>query len=62
MGTIVIKLGSDEPVVSMTSNGKIVWSKGHDIQTANLKLAEEAGRTMSLSIYMIYLIFENETY
>ena len=40
-GTIVIKLGSDNPVVSMTNNGKIVWAKGNDIQTANLKLQTE---------------------
>ncbi|CAD7940239.1 unnamed protein product [Amoebophrya sp. A120] len=41
LGTIVIKLGSDQPVVSMTSNGKIVWAKGHEIQTANVKLAQQ---------------------
>jgi len=40
-GTIVLKLGSDEPVASM-HGGKVVWSRGNDIQTANLKIAEEA--------------------
>lgn len=39
-GTVVIKLGSEEPVVSMHS-GKIIWAKGNEIQTANLKLLDE---------------------
>lgn len=52
-GTVVIKLGSDEPIVSMTNNGKIVWAKGHDIQTANLKLQTEEvqdGERLPLSV------------
>lgn len=39
-GTVVIKLGSEEPVASMHS-GKIIWAKGNEIQTANLKLVDE---------------------
>lgn len=39
-GTVVIKLGSEEPIVSMHS-GKIIWAKGNEIQTANLKLVGE---------------------
>jgi len=39
-GTIVIKLGSEEPIASMHS-GKIIWAKGNDIQAANLKLVDE---------------------
>ncbi|CAJ1394513.1 unnamed protein product [Effrenium voratum] len=39
-GTVVIKLGSEEPVASMHS-GKIIWAKGNEIQTANLKLLDE---------------------
>ena len=38
-GTVVIKLGSDEPVVSYCG-GKLIWAKGVDIQTANLKQLE----------------------
>jgi len=38
-GTVVIKLGSDEPVASM-QGGKIIWAKGNEIQTANLKVGE----------------------
>jgi len=40
-GTVVIKLGSEEPVASMHS-GKIIWAKGNEIQTANLKLLDES--------------------
>lgn len=35
-GTVVIKIGSDEPVVSM-NNGKLVWAKNLEIFSANLK-------------------------
>jgi len=35
-GTIVIKIGSDEPLVSM-NNGKVVWAKNLEIHSANLK-------------------------
>jgi len=53
-GTIVIKMGSEEPVASMTSGGKIVWAKGNEIQTANLKLTDDStisdGERLQLSI------------
>jgi len=39
-GTVVIKLGSEEPVASM-QGGKIIWARGNEIQTANLKLLDE---------------------
>ena len=39
-GTVVVKLGSDEPVVSFCG-GKLVWAKGVDIQTVNLKQVDE---------------------
>ena len=35
-GTVVIKIGSDEPVVSM-NNGKLIWAKNLEIFSANLK-------------------------
>jgi coatomer subunit beta' len=41
-GTVVIKLGSEEPIASM-QGGKIIIAKGNEIQTANLKQADEAG-------------------
>jgi len=39
-GTVVIKLGSEEPIASM-HGGKIIWAKGNEIQTANLKRLDE---------------------
>ena len=39
-GTVVVKLGSDEPVVSFCG-GKLIWAKGVDIQTVNLKQIED---------------------
>ncbi|KAI7817585.1 coatomer WD associated region-domain-containing protein [Gamsiella multidivaricata] len=37
LGSVVIKLGREEPTVSMDSGGKIIWAKHSDIQTANVK-------------------------
>ncbi|KAK3824930.1 MAG: coatomer WD associated region-domain-containing protein [Benniella sp.] len=37
LGSVVIKLGREEPTVSMDNSGKIIWAKHHDIQTANVK-------------------------
>eukprot|EP00971_Amphidinium_carterae_P029545 581470-Amphidinium_carterae.1 len=39
-GTVVIKLGSEEPIASMHA-GKVIWAKGNEIQTTNLKLVDE---------------------
>jgi len=36
-GCIMIKLGSEEPAVSMDNSGKIVWAKHNEIQTVNAK-------------------------
>merc|ERR1719161_2777190 len=36
-GTVVIKLGSEEPIASM-HQGKIIWARGNEIQSVNLKL------------------------
>ena len=37
-GTVVIKLGNERPVASLDVNtGKLVWARGHDIQTTSLK-------------------------
>lgn len=35
-GTIMIKLGREEPAVSMDSSGKIIWAKHNEVQQANL--------------------------
>ena len=36
-GTIMIKLGREEPIASMDNSGKIVWAKHNEIQTVNIK-------------------------
>jgi len=36
-GSIVLKLGREEPAMSMDSNGKIVWAKHSELQQANIK-------------------------
>eukprot|EP00928_Gymnodinium_smaydae_P092345 TRINITY_DN7619_c0_g4_i1.p1 TRINITY_DN7619_c0_g4~~TRINITY_DN7619_c0_g4_i1.p1 ORF type:complete len:983 (-),score=256.05 TRINITY_DN7619_c0_g4_i1:18-2636(-) len=52
-GTVVVKLGNEEPVVSM-HGGKIIWAKGSEIQTVNLKIADDSvagdGEKMQLSV------------
>ena len=35
-GSVVIRIGSDEPVVSL-SNGKVLWVKSMEVYTTNLK-------------------------
>ncbi|CAA6671934.1 unnamed protein product [Spirodela intermedia] len=36
-GTIMVKIGREEPVASMDSSGKIIWAKHNEIQTVNIK-------------------------
>jgi len=36
-GTIVLKLGREEPAMSMDNNGKIVWARHNELQQANIK-------------------------
>ncbi|KAJ3115645.1 Coatomer subunit beta' [Phlyctochytrium bullatum] len=36
-GTIAIKLGREEPAVSMDNGGKIIWARHNEIRTANIK-------------------------
>ncbi|CAD7700543.1 unnamed protein product, partial [Ostreobium quekettii] len=36
-GVLLLKLGRDEPLVSMDSSGKIIWARHNEIQTTNLK-------------------------
>ena len=36
-GTIMIKIGHEEPVASMDSGGKIIWAKHNEVQTVNIK-------------------------
>ena len=39
-GTMVLKLGSDEPLCSMTNTGYIIWVKNNEINSANLRVNE----------------------
>ena len=40
-GTLVLKLGNDEPVASMTSNGYVVWAKQNEIFSCNLRISDQ---------------------
>ena len=35
-GSIMIRLGRDEPAMSMDASGKIIWAKHSEIQQGNL--------------------------
>lgn len=35
-GTVMIRIGQEEPVVSMDSSGKIIWARNHEIQFVNV--------------------------
>ncbi|XP_061422255.1 coatomer subunit beta' isoform X1 [Lethenteron reissneri] len=41
-GSIIVKLGREEPAMSMDSSGKIIWAKHSEVQQANLKAMGEA--------------------
>ncbi|NXE47356.1 COPB2 protein, partial [Casuarius casuarius] len=41
-GSIIVKLGREEPAMSMDSNGKIIWAKHSEVQQANLKAMGDA--------------------
>ena len=36
-GTVMFKIGREEPVASMDSSGKILWARHNEIQTVNVK-------------------------
>lgn len=36
-GCVTIELGSDDPVASMDSTGKVVWATNNEIQTTSVK-------------------------
>jgi coatomer subunit beta' len=52
-GTVVIKIGSENPCISMDHAGKIVWAQQMEVQQANLqRLSEEIedGERLSLVV------------
>uniref|UniRef100_A0A8C2NRQ4 Coatomer subunit beta' n=1 Tax=Capra hircus TaxID=9925 RepID=A0A8C2NRQ4_CAPHI len=40
--SIIVKLGREEPAMSMDANGKIIWAKHSEVQQANLKAMGDA--------------------
>ena len=41
-GSVLIKLGREEPAMSMDASGKIIWAKHCEIQQANLRTIADA--------------------
>ncbi|CAB4057418.1 COPB2 [Lepeophtheirus salmonis] len=53
-GSILVKLGREEPAMSMDSSGKIVWAKHSELQQGNLKTLGDVdlkdGETLPISV------------
>ncbi|XP_064642284.1 coatomer subunit beta'-like isoform X2 [Lineus longissimus] len=53
-GSIMIKLGREEPAMSMDSSGKIIWAKHAEVQQANIKALVDQevkdGERLSLAV------------
>ncbi|KAK5868264.1 hypothetical protein PBY51_009294 [Eleginops maclovinus] len=53
-GSIIIKLGREEPAMSMDSSGKVMWARHSEVQQANLKTMGETeirdGERLSLGV------------
>uniref|UniRef100_A0A8C6PAD7 Coatomer subunit beta' n=1 Tax=Nothobranchius furzeri TaxID=105023 RepID=A0A8C6PAD7_NOTFU len=60
-GSIIIKVGREEPAMSMDTNGKIIWAKHSEIQQANLKAMGDAeikdGERLPLASDFSFLFF-----
>ncbi|KAI9189697.1 Coatomer subunit beta' [Blastocladiella emersonii ATCC 22665] len=41
-GCVVLKLGGEEPAISMDSAGKVIWAKHNEVLTTNLKAISDA--------------------
>ncbi|KAH9505874.1 Coatomer subunit beta' [Dermatophagoides farinae] len=55
IGSLVIKLGREEPAMSMDSSGKIVWAKHSELQQANIRTITDSeeikdGNILPLSV------------
>ncbi|KAI9364899.1 coatomer protein complex, subunit beta 2 [Zopfochytrium polystomum] len=40
-GSIIIKMGREEPAVSMDTSGKLIWARHNEIKSANLKASAD---------------------
>ncbi|CAL8372284.1 coatomer subunit beta' [Gadus morhua] len=53
-GSIIIKMGREEPAISMDASGKIMWARHSEVQQANLKAMGDAevsdGERLSLAV------------
>lgn len=50
-GTIMIKVGREEPAISMDVNGgKIIWAKHSEMQQVNLKALPEGNNNVHLKL------------
>ncbi|CAG5125898.1 unnamed protein product [Candidula unifasciata] len=53
-GSMIIRLGQEEPAISMDSSGKIIWARHSEIQQANIKaIADQEikdGERLSLAV------------
>lgn len=50
-GTIMIKVGREEPAISMDVNGgKIIWAKHSEMQQVNLKALPEGKNKVSIHV------------
>lgn len=47
-GTVMVKVGREEPVASMDSSGKIIWARHNEVQTVNIKVRLARGEGMCL--------------
>lgn len=52
-GTIMIKVGREEPAISMDVNGgKIIWAKHSEMQQVNLKALPEGENKVAIHIWL----------
>ena len=51
-GTVLIKIGREEPVASMDSSGKVIWARHNEIQTVNVKSIGEAEVCRFAALFM----------
>lgn len=56
-GSVAIKLGREEPAVSMDSSGKILWAKHSEMQQANLRTIDATVLAEAQGIILICLIY-----
>lgn len=53
-GSVTVKLGREEPAVSMDSSGKILWAKHSEMQQANLKTLDAAALEQMQGCFIIH--------